>query len=191
MASRRSPKRPRRRLAVPRRKQNKYVVSSTRPYAARPMTDVECELMAHAFLEGFWRQADGQLTKKWLKGEHEALGREALIRILASEKPVPDFVRQGFVNVLDLGNREPRELVFKFRSQNWRHYIRQDADVASYIEWHLQYQKMTNPNQKPLLKVAFDDARRVSGLKDRTIFHAWAAHRKQRPIDLGAAARCG
>jgi hypothetical protein len=166
---------------------HEYEVSSTRPYATRPMTDDECEAFAYYFLKGGDRQIEGRIARRWPKGENEALGREALIRILASEKPFPESLRQAFIDLLDLGNNEPRKFVFKFRSQNWPRNMGQDTDIASYIAWHLQNQKMINPKRKPLLKLAFDDARRVFGLKNRTIFHAWARHKERHPTKP----RCG
>lgn len=126
------------------------------------------EWMASAFLEGYDKlvtplpgvEPSYSLKKcpiafaeySYLEGENEALARDAWIRVLQSEKPLPRFLRNALVRLFSQRPvHEDRELVFNFRSNHWRDSQPKDRAIADFIEQETR--KGKKPSAKKVMKV--------------------------------------
>ena len=150
------------------------------------------ELLAHVFLAGCF--VKGKLS--FLRGENENKVREAWIRVLTGERPLPYFLRHDLVvlfeknvrlkamiwNLWDLRRErakghgptvsltpEHRRLVFKHRSRNTRNAAQKDFDIANFIKNEIQKAPLSRKRRTN----AVTDAMKFFGLKSRqAIYHA-------------------
>ena len=122
----------------------------------------------------------GFVEVSYLSGENEALGREALIRVL--RKPLPDFLQAALISLfarhpINGARHDSRKLVFRFRSKHPRESSR-DRAIAHFIQLRI---KKAPPHEKKMLKPYVKDAKGVFGMSEKAIYEAWARDKKRHP----------
>jgi hypothetical protein len=154
------------------------------------------EWAAHCFLAGYDQQfsATGNSIARdpytyleplfvrvsFLRGELEAFGREALLRVLRGTEPLSILLRRDLADLFDQTDKtEERKVLVKFRSRvRNRDSTSKPRAIANFIQ-----EKMRAGEKWP---EAVELARKEFGKNGRcaarsTITTAWAADRKQYP----------
>jgi len=119
----------------------------------------------------------------YLSGKNEALGREALIRVL--KKPLRPFLQRALISLftqdgqtaLDRERPDSRKLVFGFRSKHPRETSK-DRAIADFIQ---RRRENAPPHEKKMLKPHIKDAMGVFGATEKAIYQAWNRDKKRHP----------
>jgi len=94
------------------------------------------ELAADWYLAGGAQQCapEKPLVKRaYLLGEAARLGREALVRILRGDRPLPRTLRKRLADLFDENSNSDRKLEIGFRGEGRRLNPLGDAQVARYV----------------------------------------------------------
>jgi hypothetical protein len=143
----------------------------------------EDEWAAHCFLMGYDEPVSDQplyVRTFYLKGQHETVGRAALIRVLEGcwkrKNPLPEILISDLLNLLIVDGAD-RWLILKPRFKNW-HRTTKPRAIAYFIQEQMQaggkWEKAVEAAQKVFGRNGRPTAR-------STITDAWAADKKQNP----------
>jgi hypothetical protein len=101
-----------------------------------------------------------------------AVGRQALMELLASKKPLPVIIRQRLINNLtEVAEFSPRQLIFARRSKASISATR-DAKIAHFAE-----DEARTKDWKNVIK----DTAKTFGMSERAVWDALARDRKRHP----------
>jgi hypothetical protein len=115
----------------------------------------------------------GFVEVSYLKGENEALGRQALIRVL--KKPLKRPLQVALISLF--AEDDPRKLVFRFRSKHPRETSK-DRAIAHFIQQRIE---KAPPHEKKTLKPHVTDAKAIFGGTEKAIYEALARDKKRYP----------
>jgi hypothetical protein len=120
----------------------------------------------------------GFVKVSYLSGENEALGREALIRVL--KKPLKRPLQVALIGLFAQDEYQPtetRKLVFRFRSKHARETTK-DRAIADFIQQRIE---KAPPHEKKMLKPHIKDAKGIFGGTEKAIYEALARDKKRHP----------
>jgi hypothetical protein len=135
-----------------------------------------------------------------LRGEREVKGREALVRVLTGDRPLPSFLQHDLVALFSDSVKlksvqplpwskyydpsehsliqEQRRLVFKHRRRNTRTTEIKDSYIAWFIESEMRKAQAGRKHRTNVVA----DAVRLFGLKSKqAIYDALKRHKKRYP----------
>jgi hypothetical protein len=96
------------------------------------------EWVAYYFLTGAVEQGPENplARKKYLAGEKECMGRQALVRVLRSDRPLSTTLRKRLAALFDyLSDAAERKLILEFRAEGQRSNPAGNAQVAGYVAY--------------------------------------------------------
>jgi len=170
---------PRRRLKgfYPRNSREYFTTIFTPPLNADLKTPDEWA--AYYFLAGSAQQGPPEsplVRRKYLHGEKECIGRQALVRVLQSDRPLSTTLRKRLAALFDDLSDSPAEhrLVLKFRTEGQRSNPWGNAQVAAYVAY--------KRNQLNSRTAAVSEAAIFFGLDEKTIDKMIRKHRLRKKV---------
>jgi len=95
------------------------------------------EWMAYYFLKGVARQGPPKnplISRKYLSGEKERMARQALVRVLRSDRQLSTTLRKQLAALFDyLSDAAERKLILQYRAEGQRSNLTGNAQVAGYV----------------------------------------------------------
>lgn len=108
------------------------------------------ELAAYSFLAGAAEQGPPEnplVHRKYLSGEEEHMGRQALVRVLRSDRPLSTILRKKLAELFDglSGGAVERRLEFKFRGKKGgnRPNPWANGQVAGYVAFQQKHKQLS------------------------------------------------
>ena len=136
------------------------------------------EWAAYYFLAGVAEQGPPERPlahRKYLHGEKECVGRQALVRVLQSDRPLSIILRKRLAALFDyLSDAAERKLILKFRGEGNRSNPVGNAQVASYVA-----HKRRELNSKT---AAVEAAVIFFRLEEKTIQEMIRKHRRRKKV---------
>jgi hypothetical protein len=141
----------------------------------------EDELLALDFLQG---RPTGKLGDgKWLwqpstflTGEKHTEALEALLRLLASKKPMAAFLRQALIDGFAVTDLDERQLTWRRLKGAPRR--KRDWAIPYKVNEALEKQKIEHPEQKPKISAAVVTVANRFGLSEKTIWNVLTGNKK-------------
>ena len=149
-----------------------FVTIFTPPLNADLKTRDEWE--AYYFLMGAAQQGRPEsplVHRKYLQGERECMGRQALVRLLRSDRPLSTYLRKKLADLFDnLSDAAERRLILGFRGEGNRSKPWGNAQVAGYVAYKSKQLSKTD---------AIADAALFFELDEKTIGRMISKHTKR------------
>jgi hypothetical protein len=144
----------------------------------------ECEratgMTEDEFLALDWLQGYGWTWEPstFLTGEKHRQALEALLRLLASKKPMAAFVRRALIDGFTF--HDGSERVLTWRRLKGAPRRRRDSHIVYEVEEDLEKQKIEHPEQKPKIAAAVITVANRFGLSEKTIWNALTGNKNRR-----------
>jgi hypothetical protein len=131
------------------------------------------------FLALQWLQGNGRWPGKpstFLPVEKRAQALEALLRLLASKKPMAAFLRQALIDGLAVNDLSERHLTWRRlkgaprRNRDWA--------IPYEVKEALEKQRIEHPEQKPKISAAVITVANRFGLSEKTIWNVLNRRKK-------------
>lgn len=108
---------------------------------------------------------NGVMERRYLEGAAEKEARAALVRVLRSERPIPQRIRAKLADLFDEGSDTERKLVHRFRHEGKVANRAAVNQVGHFLARQLRSRK--------LMKEAVSAAAEQFGLRERQIREYW------------------